>query len=286
MKWPLLLVEWVDSYGCSPRWERIDEIEPEVIHAQSVGWLVHEDENVLVLVPHVTRPAFEGSHHQGCGDMAIPLVAITKREVLRPAPALPECVQRDERAMQPERKANPALGGLTPGMVEDAEATRAEHEHDRNPATVGDDSYPITVLGGPISDGLQDVLDRHAEAALACMERGSKRHGAEVARLRERLAEAEKAIADLKDGKRDARPVRQMSPLETENLRLRLELHGNGGLKAKADALAEAVEKELPPPLFPQEHPNHGLHRYGCSECRLRAALRAFRGEGGGKADE
>lgn len=74
-EYQLLLVEWVDSYGCSPVWEPIAEIKPEICHARSVGWLVAENNECITIVPHVSETAVRP---QGCGDMTIPRRSIVK----------------------------------------------------------------------------------------------------------------------------------------------------------------------------------------------------------------
>lgn len=73
----LVLVRWVDSYGCSARWEDIDENfdAPEIVECESVGWLIYEDKNSLVVVPHIVE-ATKRTKRQGCGDMTIPRCAV------------------------------------------------------------------------------------------------------------------------------------------------------------------------------------------------------------------
>lgn len=69
----LVLVEWVDSFGCSPNWQRIEGIEDlKPMRCQSVGWLVHQDDNYIVVVPHLSASDQPHIDQQGCGDMAIP----------------------------------------------------------------------------------------------------------------------------------------------------------------------------------------------------------------------
>lgn len=69
----LVLVEWVDSFGCSPNWQRIEGIENlKPLRCQSVGWLVHQDDHYIVVVPHLSASDQPHVDQQGCGDMAIP----------------------------------------------------------------------------------------------------------------------------------------------------------------------------------------------------------------------
>jgi len=67
----LVLVEWLDSYGCSANWQPLGSVKAEPMVCKSVGWLLHEDERYKVIVPHIS----DGTD-QGCGDMTIPTAAI------------------------------------------------------------------------------------------------------------------------------------------------------------------------------------------------------------------
>ena len=82
--YPLVFVRWLDSYGCSSEWSEISNADEPVSHeCLSVGWLVQETSEVIVLVPHYS-PAHKriGAEEQGCGDMTIPKVAIKSRRIL------------------------------------------------------------------------------------------------------------------------------------------------------------------------------------------------------------
>jgi hypothetical protein len=86
---PLVLVEWADAYGCSPRWEDMSgELSPRVMVCRSVGWLIHSDEEAKVVVPHISDDPGFGLPRQGCGDMTIPTKSILKIVVLRPSKTL------------------------------------------------------------------------------------------------------------------------------------------------------------------------------------------------------
>ena len=77
----LVLIEWVDSHSCNG-WHDIEDISEasELTHCRSVGWLLVDGKDCKVLVSHL---AGEGRGQSGCGDMAIPVRAITKMTVLR-----------------------------------------------------------------------------------------------------------------------------------------------------------------------------------------------------------
>ena len=72
----LVLVEWVDSFGCSSSWQDLSDCSPEPLICKSVGWLAHDGENCKVVIPHMAED--HGSvKRQGCGDMTIPTKALS-----------------------------------------------------------------------------------------------------------------------------------------------------------------------------------------------------------------
>lgn len=85
----LVMVEWVDSFGCSTEWAELDgEASPEPMVCRSVGWLLHDGDTCKVIVPHVADVS--DAKQQGCGDMTIPAECIRKmvdlaEPVTRPA---------------------------------------------------------------------------------------------------------------------------------------------------------------------------------------------------------
>jgi len=79
----LVYVQWVDSYGCSPRWEPADNVKPTLLTCESVGWLMYADGSVLLVVPHLTGSPQAGIEKQGCGDMSIPAACVLKLAPIR-----------------------------------------------------------------------------------------------------------------------------------------------------------------------------------------------------------
>lgn len=74
----LVLVEWEDSFGCSSSWENVEGgVTPSALRCRSVGWLVYDSDDCVVVVPHLTRPHGD-LRRQGCGDMAIPIRAVVR----------------------------------------------------------------------------------------------------------------------------------------------------------------------------------------------------------------
>jgi hypothetical protein len=76
--YPLVYIEWEDSYGCSPNWEDLKNCSAVPMVCRSVGWLVHDDQKCKVIVPHLNEPDHPNADLQGCGDMTIPTSAILR----------------------------------------------------------------------------------------------------------------------------------------------------------------------------------------------------------------
>ena len=74
----LVLIEWLDSLGCSSEWSSLEGSRATPLVCRSVGWLLHDTEACKVLVPHITNPSDPDVKPQGCGDMTIPTCAVTR----------------------------------------------------------------------------------------------------------------------------------------------------------------------------------------------------------------
>jgi hypothetical protein len=86
----LVLVEWIDSFGCSNKWAVLSEdfSPPSVPLCRSVGWLFYDGDDCKVVVPHMAE-ATNCSERQGCGDMTIPSRAIVRLvDLALPSPGL------------------------------------------------------------------------------------------------------------------------------------------------------------------------------------------------------
>jgi hypothetical protein len=83
--YPLELIRWRDSYGPGSHWKELPEEgdpDPEPLVCESVGWTVQETDDLVLLFPHV-GPKTKNTDAQGCGEMAIPKVAIVERIPLK-----------------------------------------------------------------------------------------------------------------------------------------------------------------------------------------------------------
>lgn len=74
----LMLVEWEDSAQPTSNWSYLSNPpELEIIQCVSVGWLVQENDRVLMLAPNIGDYE-SGNGAQGCGLIRIPKAAITR----------------------------------------------------------------------------------------------------------------------------------------------------------------------------------------------------------------
>jgi len=72
----LVMIEWVDSYGCSSNWQILKDCYAKPLLCRSVGWLFHDGDDCKVIIPHLSDTKSEEIPPQGCGDMSIPTKSI------------------------------------------------------------------------------------------------------------------------------------------------------------------------------------------------------------------
>ncbi len=63
----LVLIEWLDSLGCSSSWQSLKGSRAEPLLCRSVGWLLHDTETCKVGVPHITNATDSGVTPKGAG---------------------------------------------------------------------------------------------------------------------------------------------------------------------------------------------------------------------------
>ena len=77
IKYPLVMIKWVDSYGAGSSWGSTKKLHPSAHYCYSVGWVVKRNKEVAVIVPHLSPKNVKiGAYEAGCGDMTIPSSAI------------------------------------------------------------------------------------------------------------------------------------------------------------------------------------------------------------------
>ena len=75
----LLMVEWLDSAQPVSSWHFLESPpELEVIECASVGWLIGESKDTIMLAPNIGDLCSGGSQ-QGSGFIRIPVSCITRK---------------------------------------------------------------------------------------------------------------------------------------------------------------------------------------------------------------
>ena len=68
----LVLVRWWDSSGMRGGWYDFDDLDHEPLHCETVGWLIHECEDCITVVP--TRALNQPDH--GIQGLRIPAAVV------------------------------------------------------------------------------------------------------------------------------------------------------------------------------------------------------------------
>lgn len=76
MKRKLVYVKWLDHHNLNDSgWKDFDELVPHVMEMESVGWVMCEDKNYLVLAAHMNE-----KHQTACGEIMIIKKCILNRQ--------------------------------------------------------------------------------------------------------------------------------------------------------------------------------------------------------------
>lgn len=73
----ILIIEWIDAFGCPPGWEYEDDAEMIATSVTSVGFLLKKTKDFYLLAPHKSDPG-EGRRRQIAGHIAIPRRQVVK----------------------------------------------------------------------------------------------------------------------------------------------------------------------------------------------------------------
>lgn len=84
---PVEYIRWIDSVATYGGWHTIESMKADVrMECHSVGYVFEETEDYVLLVSHWhPEQEYKGNEKvemSGCGDMAIPKVAIVERRVI------------------------------------------------------------------------------------------------------------------------------------------------------------------------------------------------------------
>ncbi|MDD5353321.1 MAG: hypothetical protein PHS93_09195 [Candidatus Omnitrophica bacterium] len=84
-KHKLTLIEWEDSYSTDDKWKSVSAMpKPKRMICVSVGWIIKETKNNILIIPHLSDINNKNSSGTGFGEMVIPKSAIRKRKELKP----------------------------------------------------------------------------------------------------------------------------------------------------------------------------------------------------------
>ena len=73
----LVMVTWADATGAGSEWQfRDDDFVSGIAVVESVGWLIQEDDEFVVVLPHYARNSHDQIKDQGIGEMSIPRCSI------------------------------------------------------------------------------------------------------------------------------------------------------------------------------------------------------------------
>lgn len=79
----IYLIEWVDSYSINEGWELIKDMDNiELMKCQSIGYILKENEDMLLIAPHISDVDNKESLGSFRGGLIIPIISILKREEL------------------------------------------------------------------------------------------------------------------------------------------------------------------------------------------------------------
>jgi len=81
----LVLIDWVDSHGCSSEWQHLEGATANLMMCRSVGWLLQDTDDCKVIVPYLSDSSHPNIPQQGCGNMTIPTKAILSMQDIQPS---------------------------------------------------------------------------------------------------------------------------------------------------------------------------------------------------------
>jgi hypothetical protein len=77
LKWPLVRVSWVDSYGPRGWCYMRDALEERTLAIESIGWLIQDTDERVTIAAHVQTLGVADGDPSMDGIMTIPKCAIT-----------------------------------------------------------------------------------------------------------------------------------------------------------------------------------------------------------------
>jgi hypothetical protein len=77
-------VEWMDAFGCPAGWEFEDEARISATIVRSIGYVLKDDDQFVMLAPHISTPG-DDERRQLAGHIAIPRRSIVAMEIISPS---------------------------------------------------------------------------------------------------------------------------------------------------------------------------------------------------------
>lgn len=74
-------IRWLDAHGVTTEWTDVADLQKsDVPVLDSVGWVIKEEPEFIVVLPHKSHKYPDGEF--GCGEMLIPVEAVRSRVTL------------------------------------------------------------------------------------------------------------------------------------------------------------------------------------------------------------
>jgi hypothetical protein len=83
----VVAVEWIDAFGCPAGWEFEDETVTAATTVRSIGYVLSEDDQFVLIAPHISSPG-DGRRRQLAGHIAVPRRQIVKMDVISSSQAV------------------------------------------------------------------------------------------------------------------------------------------------------------------------------------------------------
>jgi hypothetical protein len=95
----IAVVEWIDAFGCPAGWEFEEEALLRATTVRSVGHVLSENDDFVMLAPHISKPG-DGTRRQLAGHIAIPRRQIVTMKVISSSSCDPqlESTQTQQRS--------------------------------------------------------------------------------------------------------------------------------------------------------------------------------------------
>ena len=77
-----IYIEWLDSFGCTSKWEDIEDYKSQPLVCKTIGFVVFEDDKVISIASNIAEET-ELTFSQANGIMSIPKINIVRRKSIK-----------------------------------------------------------------------------------------------------------------------------------------------------------------------------------------------------------